>query len=180
MHGRFITTIEWASFYKILVPTRDDPEEKALIDCSWLTVYDVKGDVYKQFMIPDKLVETAIVSEDGNYMICETMSSWTNIAGELYYEYNGFLIINLLTNNIIYLNDDILKNDAAEILYADSYFQIYFSTGYRVYLNPEKKTYSFFRYYIKDTRGKKQVWGKSFEHYLGLRESLEQMQVVEY
>jgi hypothetical protein len=184
---KFLIKIETAS---ILDTYAEEPESggNALLDCSYISVYNYMGIISREILIPDRIVSFASISDDGNFLlcICEYSLSWDE---GLTRKPDGVLVVDLQTNKMNFINASETKKPiyAASILFADNYFQMTFGNPWsgekcnRLYINPYDHSYYIKSYQSDYQKRKKPVFpASSFFQFEGTKERIEDFNSYSY
>jgi hypothetical protein len=185
--GKYVTKVESASVLDAYAAETQDTSN-ALLDCSYISVYNFTGEFIKGILIPDKVVDYAIVSDDGKYMAC--ICSYSLVWDEgLDSKPEGVYIVDLVTNKKTYIttpetHGSIFFNS---ILFADHYFQMSYGNPYsgskvdRLFINPYNKTY-FLKNYLAEYKTPRKAIRKatSFIQFEGMKERIEDFRAYAY
>lgn len=189
--GKYLARVENAVIidaYDALVVSRyDDLTANSLLDCAYVTIFNHLGDVYKEVLIPDKLLRFALVSDDGKYMVCE---AYNVIANETSggYPISSYLVVDLNTKKIDYLSrPEFWQASGDDPLFADGYFQITFNTSTdtgivtnRLFIDPYSRNLYMKKYLPDTSKNRKVIRGKSFVRYEGIKEDILQFEKFSY
>jgi hypothetical protein len=173
---KYLVKNESASVFFLNEPERGEREGNALLDCSYLTVYNNLGNKVHEVLIPDKIVDKSLVSDDGRFMLCTYGYSviWdegTNTNDE------GFLIINLETGEKTYFPMEEARHPSYDNCFYDGYFQITLNSPgrgcSRLIVDPYKRKY-YLKTYDGPLREIKRQWifGLPFIQYHQIPEDL--------
>ncbi len=184
--NKFLIKIETA---RIVDAFADETEgtSNSLLDCSYITIYDYNGNVFKEILIPDKIVTFASISDDGHYLIgiCEYSLVWDE---GLSSKPEGVLLVDLQTKEMNYVVTAETHNpfDANSVLFADQYFQMTFDSPWsggkchRLFLDPIKRAYYTKTYAADPSNKRKAIMAKSFSQFDGIRENLKDFEGFSY
>lgn len=184
--NKFLIKIETA---RILDAFIDESGEgsNSLLDCSYITIYDCMGNLFKEVLVPNKIVSFASISDDGEVLmcICEYSLVWDE---GLSSKPEGVLIADLKTAEINYIVTDVTKNpfDRNSILFVDHYFQMTFDNPWsggkchRLFIDPDKRTYYIKTYAEDPLKKRKPIMAKSFSQFEGIREDIKEFNVFSY
>ena len=170
--GKYFARVEDGSvFYKFAKEKHDSNGKtmsNSLLDCSYLSVYNHTGEVIQELLIPDKLLRSGWISDDGKYLFCQYNVGyiWDEGVSELEI---GLLLIDLRTKEVILVDMPELKGygSARSCSFKGGYFQVEWNEKNFIYLNPYTRTYYKVVYSEEDLKGKKRI-DKPFMHYEGL------------
>jgi len=184
---KYLTTIETVN---VLDYSAEETEGRgnALLDCSYLTVYNYLGNIFKEVLVPDKIVTSATISDDGNFLMCSY--SYTYLWDEgVDVIPDGILIADLSTGKLDYLSTTETKNSLSpgSILFADNYFQVTIGNPWsgdscvRMYINPYNRKY-YIKLYEEDRQKRRRpiLQAQSFIQFEGIIESPEQFNSFSY
>lgn len=184
---RYLSRIENATIIDALAAAQyDDFLANSLLDCAYITIYNHLGEIYKEVLVPDKLVRVALVSDNGRYLVCEyyNVISDDTSGG---FPVTGYLIVDLETNKIDYMSrPEFRQAESYEPLFSDGYFQITLNNpdiGYvcnRLFIDPFSRSFYIKTYPPDMTRSRKVVRGKSFMLYEGMKEDITQFTKFSY
>ncbi|MDZ4710658.1 MAG: hypothetical protein SH818_19815 [Saprospiraceae bacterium] len=159
----------------------------ALLDCSYITIYNYMGAIYKEILFPDKIIDYATVSDDGNFLMCSY--SYTYLWDEGHNNVpDGVAIADLRSGKIDYISTYEPKNDffPGSVLFADGYFQATIGSPWasiciRLYVDPYDRKY-YTKLYKKDRENsRKAIFPvRSFLQFEGVLENPKQFESFSY
>lgn len=175
---KYLTTIETTCILDYSAKEIEG-QGNALVDCSYLTIYNYHGNIIKEILVPDKIVTSATVSDDGNFLMCSYSYTYLwdegmNIMPE------GILIADLNSGKIDYLSKIETKQslNPGSNLFADNYFQVTIGNPWsgdsciRMYINPYDRKYYIKAYGEDRQKSRKPIFpARSFIQFEGVIES---------
>lgn len=183
---KFLIKIENASVLDAFAEETEDFSSNALLDCSYITIYDYMGELFNEVLIPDKRVGFASISDDGRYLlcVCEYNFVWDEGVSNTP---EGVLVVDLQTKEMDYIVRKETKNHVTttSLLFADQYFQMTFgnpwsgSEIHRLYINPAERAY-YLKTFPRDRTRKANKRAESFSQFEGVREDLKEFKAFSY
>lgn len=184
--NKFLIKIETA---RVLNAFASGTEEKTntLLDCSYITIYNYLGEIFKEILVPDKIVSYASISDDGKYLVCVCEYSFVWDEGLSSYP-EGVKIIDLNTKKMDYIisKETLNRLEISSVLYDDGFFQMTFKSPwsgemcYRFFISPQMRAYYTKEYAPDPVRKRKAIMAKSFMQFEGVKENLNEFVPFSY